>query len=79
MVAEVTGSNATGFQRAIWNLRGPPVSPPEGGSQRSRGRQGPMVDPGVFSVTLEARVGEEVRILAGPERVNVLPLPDTVR
>jgi hypothetical protein len=38
-----------------------------------------MVDPGVFSVTLEARVGEEVRVLAGPERVNVLPLPDTVR
>jgi photosystem II stability/assembly factor-like uncharacterized protein len=79
VVAEVAGSNFPGFQRVLWSLRGPPAPPPEGTSQQSRRRQGPMVDPGVFSVTLEARVGEEVRVLAGPERVNVLPLPDTVR
>jgi len=79
MVAEVTGTNAKGFQRAIWNLRGPAATSPEGTGQRGRRRQGPMVGPGVFSVTLEARVGEEVRVLAGPERVNVLPLPETVR
>ncbi len=79
VVAEVAGSNVPGFQRVIWNLRGPPASPPEGASQQFRRRQGPMVGPGVFSVTLEARVGEDVRVLAGPERVNVLPLPGTVR
>ncbi len=67
MVAEVTGTNAKGFQRAIWNLRGPAATSPEGTGQRGRRRQGPLVDPGVFSVTLEARVGEELRVLAGPE------------
>lgn len=79
VVAEVAAPNAPGFQRAIWNLRGPPSPPPEGAAQQGRRRQGPMVDPGVFSVTLEAQFGEDVRILAGPERVNVLPLPGTVR
>jgi len=79
VLGEVPGSNAPGFQRAIWKLRGSAAPPPEGAPQQSRRRQGPMVDPGVFSVTLEARVGDDIRILAGPERVKVLLLPDTVR
>jgi photosystem II stability/assembly factor-like uncharacterized protein len=76
VISEMPATNAPGFQRVVWNLRAP-VSPPEDG-QQSRRRQGPLVEPGIYSVTLEARSGGEVRILSGPETVEVLPLGGTM-
>ena len=79
VVAEVRAPNAPGFQRSLWNLRGSPTAPSGGASEQNRGRQEPMVAQGTFSVTLEYRSDGEYRVLAGPERFNVLSLPTSVR
>jgi hypothetical protein len=76
VISELPAANTPGFQRVVWNLRAP-VSPPEDG-QQSRRRQGPLVEPGIYSVTLEARSEGEVRTLSEPETLEVLPLGGTM-
>ncbi len=74
LVAEVEAQNQPGIQRGVWNLRTQP--PPQEGSQQSRRpRLGPLVDPGTYFVSLEARVGAETTQLAGPQPLVVIPLP----
>ena len=79
VVAEVPAPNRAAWNRVTWDLRGLPESPEQGGGQGGRTRQGPLVNPGRYSVTLEARVGGEGSVLAGPETFWVRPLPDSVR
>jgi photosystem II stability/assembly factor-like uncharacterized protein len=79
VVSEVPGPVGPGFHRVVWDLRGPPPSGPEGGPPAGRGRGGGMVEPGVYSVTLEVRTGEQAQVLAGPEEVRVKPLPASIR
>jgi hypothetical protein len=74
LVAEVEGDGKRGLNRAIWNLRARPPEPEEGEPQRSRRRQGPLVEPGIYTVTLEARVGEASRTLGEAQQVRVVPL-----
>ncbi|MFC1575334.1 WD40/YVTN/BNR-like repeat-containing protein [Gemmatimonadota bacterium] len=75
MVREVPGTSGTGLQRVVWDLSGPPPEVPEGGGQgQSRRRQGPPVAPGTYLVTLEVRVGDEVRASVGPEAFRVVRL-----
>ena len=73
MVAEVDAENQAGFRRAVWNLRSHPPEA-EGQQQRFRPRQGPLVEPGTYWVTLQATVGGQSRELAGPVSVLVVPL-----
>lgn len=73
MVAEVPGENRAGFQRAVWNLRSQPPEQ-EGEEERRRPRVGPLVEPGTYWVTMEARVGGQARELARPASVLVVPL-----
>jgi hypothetical protein len=79
VVAEIPGANEAGFQRTVWNLRGLPPTPPEGAPEQARRRQGPMVEPGVFSVSLVAGVEGNRRVLGGPQAVEVVALPASVR
>jgi hypothetical protein len=74
LVAEVEAQNQAGIQRGVWNLRGQPPQG-EGNQQGRRPRMGPLVDPGTYFVSLEARVGGQARQLGGPEPVVVIPLP----
>jgi hypothetical protein len=80
ILAEVPVPNVPGIQRGVWNLRSQPpqADAPEGEQRRGR-RIGPLVQPGIYQVTLEARVGEEYRQLAGPTTVRVVPLEGTSR
>jgi hypothetical protein len=61
------------LHRAVWDLRARPPEPEEGQEQRRR-RQGPLVEPGVYTVTLEARSEEMSRFLGEPQQVRVVPL-----
>ncbi len=79
VVAEVPGANQAGFQRRIWDLRGLPPASPEGTAPQTRQRQGPMVEPGIYSVSLEARGEGGTRVLGGPQAVEVVALPGSVR
>ena len=72
-VSEVEASGKAGLHRAVWNLRSRPPEAEEGAQQRRR-RLGPLVEPGIYQVTLEARVGEVVRTLAESQMMRVLPL-----
>jgi photosystem II stability/assembly factor-like uncharacterized protein len=72
-LAEVPATNEAGIQRAVWNLRSQPPQE-EGEQQARRPRMGPPVEPGSYTVTLEARMGNQVRELAGPKTVVVVPL-----
>jgi hypothetical protein len=74
VVAEVEGGASGGLNRAIWDLRAPPPPPPEGSEGRSRRRQGPLVEPGVYSVTLEMRDGDEARVVSASVEVEVVLL-----
>jgi photosystem II stability/assembly factor-like uncharacterized protein len=78
-LAEVPVANEGGLHRGIWNLRTQPPQAEAQEGQRRRPRMGPMVEPGTYLVTLEARAGGEGRPLAGPTQVQVVPLPDSVR
>jgi hypothetical protein len=78
LVSEVPGVNRAGFQRTVWNLRGQPPTTSEGGNRPARRRQGPMVEPGVFFVSLEARGAGGIRVLGESQRVEVVALPEPV-
>jgi photosystem II stability/assembly factor-like uncharacterized protein len=79
LMAEVPVTNEAGIQRGVWNLRSqPPQAEPQEGQRRGP-RMGPLVEPGTYSVTLEARVGDQARQLAGPAMVRVVPLEGTGR
>jgi photosystem II stability/assembly factor-like uncharacterized protein len=69
-VNEVAATNQPGLHRVTWNLRYPPPEDDEG---RRRGR-GRLVEAGTFSVTLEARTGEETVVLVEPVEVEVVTL-----
>jgi hypothetical protein len=74
-VAEVPAGNEAGIQRTVWNLRSQPPQTETEEGQRRRARTGPLVEPGTYTVTLEARSGDLGRQLAGPVTVQVVPLP----
>jgi photosystem II stability/assembly factor-like uncharacterized protein len=78
VVAEINGRNEAGFQRTVWNLRELPPTPSDGAPQQARRGQGPMVEPGIFSVSLEARTEGDIRILGRPQQVEVVALRDSV-
>ena len=68
-----------GVQRLTWDLRYPSPLPPSlsRGSSDDDGRprrQGMLVMPGKYSVTLSKNVNGEFTLLAGPQTFNVLPL-----
>jgi len=73
VVAEVPAVNEPGVQRSVWNLRSQPPQTEGQEGQRRGGRGGSLVEPGSYTVTLEARVGDEVRQLAGPTTIRVVP------
>jgi len=73
VVAEVEVSGSAGLNRAVWDLRGPPPPAAEGEGQQRR-RQGPLVEPGSYSVTLEVKRGGEQAVLSGPQRFEVVSL-----
>ena len=75
VVAEVEGPASPGLNRAIWDLRALPPTPGEGTADRGRPRRGPLVEAGVYSVTLEVREGGEARMVSGPQEVEVVNLP----
>ncbi|MFC1659863.1 WD40/YVTN/BNR-like repeat-containing protein [Gemmatimonadota bacterium] len=74
VLAEVAVANEAGVQRGIWNLRSRPPEEDVQEEQRRRPRRGPLVEPGTYTVTLESRAGGQVRQLAGPASVEVVPL-----
>jgi hypothetical protein len=79
VLAEVPATNEAGVQRGIWNLRSQPPQTEAQEGQRRGGRGGPLVEPGSYTVTLEARAGDQARQLAGPKTIRVVPLGDSRR
>jgi len=79
-VRRVSAANEAGLNRASWDLRYPPSevhtpSPEEADfAEFFQPPTGPLVMPGEYSATLEARVNGKTQRLAGPEkfRVNAL-------
>lgn len=78
VVRRVEGARESGFHRVAWDLRYPSEEPVRLGgadvSDWSSPPRGPLVAPGVFSVTLDVVRGGETRRLAGPERFEVRSL-----
>lgn len=85
LVAEVSVPNAPGLHRHVWNLRSRPPEAEAGEAQRRRPRSGPLVEPGTYTVTLEARAGgeagpqEEATLLGDPVTLQVQAYPDRMR
>jgi len=87
-IRQITGPTTAGLHRVVWNLRGAPQSA-EGerdrGNQRaSRGRRrgggrqsGPLVKPGVYTITLTKVVDGEETVLGEPQTIEVKPLSAT--
>jgi hypothetical protein len=63
------------MHRGTWDLRRQPPEA-EGGDPRRRPRQGPLVEPGTYWITLESRVGGQARSLTAPVSVLVVPLDE---
>ncbi len=63
----------SGFHRIAWDLRYPSVQPLDEDSPDAE-REGMLVMPGQYQVTLSKEVDGEVIFLAGPETINVKPL-----
>jgi hypothetical protein len=75
LVREVPVANEPGMHRGTWDLRRQPPEA-EGGDPRRRPRQGPLVEPGTYWITLESRVGGQARSLTAPVSVLVVPLDE---
>ncbi len=79
LVGEVSVPNRPGWNRVTWDLRNrPPTAETEAG-QRGGRRQAPLVEEGVYTATLEARVNGESRRLAEPREFRVRALPGSTR
>ncbi len=76
LVAEVQAQRKAGLNRAVWNLR-ERLEEEEGQEPPRRPRQGPLVSPGEYPVTLERRGEGPAQILAGPVILRVIPFGRT--
>jgi photosystem II stability/assembly factor-like uncharacterized protein len=79
VVRRVDGQRTKGLHRVAWDLRKPAATPTQLGEAEELAPwdepdRGPLVDPGTYSVTLEARVNGELTRLAGPEEIEVVAL-----
>ena len=79
LVRRVKAPHEAGFHRIAWDLRWPPAAPtslaPEAElSPWQEPEQGPLVFPGSYSATLEARVGADWESLTGAVDLEVEPL-----
>ncbi len=78
IVQRVSGKRSKGIHRIAWNLRYSPSSPvdlkPQEPGPWDTPRQGPLVLPGRYSVTLEKEVDGIVSVLAGPQSFEVVDL-----
>ncbi|MEM7675854.1 MAG: hypothetical protein AAF449_07610 [Myxococcota bacterium] len=79
VVRRLSGPTKAGLHRVAWDLRYPATDPIDLSSKGFRppwwqAPRGPMVLPGVYSVTLSQRVDGETRVLAGPQRFEVAAL-----
>ena len=72
-IRTLTGSGNRGINRVQWNLRGDPPPQPEeaqqAGPQRGRQREGPLVEPGTYLVTLEVGGMEMTRSILVQEDI----------
>jgi hypothetical protein len=79
VVRRIPAPGKKGFHRVAWDLRYPSAAPvrlregeePAPWEERD---VGPMVMPGKYRVELVQKVGDEPRVLAGPETIAVVPL-----
>jgi len=79
VVRRVPGERETGLHRMAWDLRWPAADPTDLSPRTDLAPwespdSGPMVVPGRYTATLEARRGGELSTLAGPVDVDVVPL-----
>ena len=66
VVNRVTGGVSAGFHRVNWNLRYSSLS--------SAGGSGPFVVPGIYTITAEKRIKDEVKPLGQSQTVEVVPM-----
>ncbi len=83
VVRQWTQSPGKGIHRVTWDLRYAPKDPisfrkPDFYNPFAGGEQGPLVQPGTYSVILSKRVGDEVTKIAGPVSFEVKRLNNTV-
>jgi len=75
LVREITGPTTGGLHRVVWDLRRPArLQKQKDGQGRRRSRQGPLVEPGEYTIRLlKVRDGQET-ILGKPQTIRVKPL-----
>jgi photosystem II stability/assembly factor-like uncharacterized protein len=74
-VRQVDAATKSGLHRTVWDLRETAAAVPAGQQGRGvRGRQGPLVKPGVYTVTLGKLVNGAVTPIASQQTVEVVPL-----
>jgi hypothetical protein len=75
VVRRITGPVAQGIQRVAWDLRYPPVDPPQleapPPDDWGNSPQGPLVVPGTFTVSLAKRVAGVVTPIGEPQTFTV--------
>lgn len=82
-VRKIPVPNSAGLHRITWNLRSDPPRRDEESAGRGRsenrrrnrrGRSGPLVEPGVYTITLNQRVTNKTSALGDAQTIEVLPL-----
>ncbi len=79
VVNRITGSASSGIHRVVWNLRYPSSGPTSLGSGGESGRRGyssggPMVAPGVYTVSMDRVVDGKTSPLGTPRSFVCMPL-----
>ncbi len=80
VVRRVPGKSAAGLHRTAWDLRWPPTDPirltaPSFRAPWASDPQGPLAEPGSYSVSLAVRQQGELTEIAGPVEFTVKSLP----
>ncbi len=79
VVRRIGGPAKKGFHRVAWDMRQPAPDPVALEAQTDRAPwesepEGPMVLPGLYSVTLSRRVEGQAQVIAGPQPFELKPL-----